>query len=496
VDCDQYTRQFFADKGQPQPEGNLLHMIPKDPYFQRRKAAEEKISLKVPDDRRERFINFNRKVLRFYCQWDDRAAIYGERRPYILHLYLEDDTVEICEVKLPNDGRDGFSKLLRRQKLPKDNQGLQDIGAPPLPRPPPVPPVPRPCIAACAGAGRGRSGLNAGATLGAGSNPTQFYTDADLRVGERISVFGRPFLIYDCDQFTRQHLAQKFGLHDVPDLTERIRTPFVPAPAREVPPPIGIGSDEDSLASMASLIPRPPRRDEAKLMTYAGKALRFLGQLANPASPEDVDRKFIIGFWLADDSISIFEPPQQNSGIVGGKFLERMVRNNPETGKRFTFKDFVVGGTIKVNCYEFKLVDVDAFSKKFIDTGGTTLRSSLYKSSPLDIMQNLQKRYEEAKEALRAAFHVMDEDRSGNITHSEFIQSLELLHYDIEEEDAEPLLIWFDPDWKGYISYADFCDAIIRAAKFPAFLKQYALEKSTNRNQPAPASQVLNTDAP
>ena len=367
---------------------------------------------------------------------------------------------------------------------------------PPLPRPPPVPPVPRPCIAACAGAGRGRSGLNAGATLGAGSNPTQFYTDADLRVGERISVFGRPFLIYDCDQFTRQHLAQKFGLHDVPDLTERIRTPFVPAPAREVPPPIGIGSDEDSLASMASLIPRPPRRDEAKLMTYAGKALRFLGQLANPASPEDVDRKFIIGFWLADDSISIFEPPQQNSGIVGGKFLERMVRNNPETGKRFTFKDFVVGGTIKVNCYEFKLVDVDAFSKKFIDTGGTTLRSSLYKSSPLDIMQNLQKRYEEAKEALRAAFHVMDEDRSGNITHSEFIQSLELLHYDIEEEDAEPLLIWFDPDWKGYISYADFCDAIIRAAKFPAFLKQYALEKSTNRNQPAPASQVLNTDAP
>ena len=260
--------------------------------------------------------------------------------------------------------------------------------------------------------------------------------------------------------------------------------------------PIGIGSDEDSLASMASLIPRPPRRDEAKLMTYAGKALRFLGQLANPASPEDVDRKFIIGFWLADDSISIFEPPQQNSGIVGGKFLERMVRNNPETGKRFTFKDFVVGGTIKVNCYEFKLVDVDAFSKKFIGTGGTTLRSSLYKSSPLDIMQNLQKRYEEAKEALRAAFHVMDEDRSGNITHSEFIQSLELLHYDIEEEDAEPLLIWFDPDWKGYISYADFCDAIIRAAKFPAFLKQYALEKSTNRNQPAPASQVLNTDAP
>ena len=67
MDCDQYTRQFFADKGQPQPEGNLLHMIPKDPYFQRRKAAEEKISLKVPDDRRERFINSS-----------DKCAIIGD----------------------------------------------------------------------------------------------------------------------------------------------------------------------------------------------------------------------------------------------------------------------------------------------------------------------------------------------------------------------------------------------------------------------------------
>jgi hypothetical protein len=159
VDCDQYTRQFFADKGQPQPEGNLLHMIPKDPYFQRRKAAEEKISLKVPDDRRERFINFNRKVLRFYCQWDDRAAIYGERRPYILHLYLEDDTVEICEVKLPNDGRDGFSKLLRRQKLPKDNQGLQDIGAPPLPSLPSLPSRPSLALALQPARALGKAGV-------------------------------------------------------------------------------------------------------------------------------------------------------------------------------------------------------------------------------------------------------------------------------------------------------------------------------------------------
>ncbi|KAJ1477835.1 hypothetical protein T484DRAFT_1819789, partial [Baffinella frigidus] len=36
-----------------------------------------------------------------------------------------------------------------------------------------------------------------------GSGPARFYTDANLRVGERISVFGQPFLIYDSDDFTR-----------------------------------------------------------------------------------------------------------------------------------------------------------------------------------------------------------------------------------------------------------------------------------------------------
>lgn len=39
------------------------------------------------------------KVLRFFCVWDDRGGLFGDRRPYVVHYYLEDDTVEINEVK-------------------------------------------------------------------------------------------------------------------------------------------------------------------------------------------------------------------------------------------------------------------------------------------------------------------------------------------------------------------------------------------------------------
>ena len=146
--CDAFTRDYYATKGMPQGEPLA---IPKDPYFMRRKAAEEKVALKVPNDQRQRFLAFNRKVLRFYCLWDDRNSIYGERRPFVLHFYLEDDTVEVCEVHLPNDGRDSFPKMLRRQKLPfDDREALQDIG----------------------------------------SVPTRFYTDKDFQIGARIRVFG------------------------------------------------------------------------------------------------------------------------------------------------------------------------------------------------------------------------------------------------------------------------------------------------------------------
>jgi DUF1126 PH-like domain len=39
------------------------------------------------------------QVLRFFCVWDDRVSLLGDRRPYRLHYFLEDDTVEVLEVR-------------------------------------------------------------------------------------------------------------------------------------------------------------------------------------------------------------------------------------------------------------------------------------------------------------------------------------------------------------------------------------------------------------
>ena len=41
--------------------------------------------------------------------------------------------------------------------------------------------------------------------------------------------------------------------------------------------------------------------------------LRFVAQL-DTTRPIDLDRRFIIFYYLSDDTISIFEPPMRNSG--------------------------------------------------------------------------------------------------------------------------------------------------------------------------------------
>lgn len=70
-------------------------------------------------DTLKRFLQFDGKVLRFFCLWDDSHSLFGDRRELVLHYFLSDDTIEIRELLSLNSGRDAMSSFLRRGKLPK-----------------------------------------------------------------------------------------------------------------------------------------------------------------------------------------------------------------------------------------------------------------------------------------------------------------------------------------------------------------------------------------
>ncbi|KAJ1546207.1 EF-hand domain-containing protein 1, partial [Cladochytrium tenue] len=118
VSCDEFTERYMLET-----EGIRLSPVehmPDDPYqASRTRPARGRTLAERKDDRLRRFLENDRKVLRFFCVWDDRDSMFGEAREFVLHYYLVDDCVEVREVQKPNDGRDPFPILLRKQRLPK-----------------------------------------------------------------------------------------------------------------------------------------------------------------------------------------------------------------------------------------------------------------------------------------------------------------------------------------------------------------------------------------
>merc|ERR1712182_155590 len=186
----------------------------------------------------------------------------------------------------------------------------------------------------------------------------------DIEVGKSIPVYGRDFFIYDCDDSTKEFI-EKFSGNvvtpvNVPD-EEKVHLQLL------YPPHNGFGGDADSLGSCLNLRPKPPRKDLVKLMTNSDRILRYEAFPENKV-PEDSNRKFIIGIYLADDTVAVWEVRQRNSGCVEGKFRERGMTVNPATGKNFRPGDFFVGGLVSLSAMPFRIVRADEYTLKYMES--------------------------------------------------------------------------------------------------------------------------------
>ena len=232
---------------------------PSDPYEEHRKELASRMVSSHPRDvthTLKKFLEHDRHVLRFYCLWDDSLSMFGEARRMVMHYFLADDTVEIFEQVPHNSGRDRRSTgFLRRGKLPKDPSLFH-------------PESPNPHI-------------------------VDYFTDRDFEIGTVIPVYGRKFVICDCDEFTRNHyLDNGITLEDPITFNEHDDGNILDA-MTNIPPYNGYGSEEDSMGSCTSLIPKPPKKDFKKLMAFDRVVLRFESSLVSNR-PVDHGRRFII----------------------------------------------------------------------------------------------------------------------------------------------------------------------------------------------------------
>lgn len=133
-----------------------------------------------------------------------------------------------------------------------------------------------------------------------------------------------------------------------------------------MPPYNGFGNEVDSLGYIYDLIPKKPKGDFFKSVDNDKKILRYTAKF-NTRVPEDVERRFIISFYLSDDSISIYEPAVKNSGIIEGPFLRRnKYKNVDKNDTLITPTDLPIGGSVRINGFSYQLLSCDEYTAKYL----------------------------------------------------------------------------------------------------------------------------------
>jgi Ca2+-binding EF-hand superfamily protein len=268
-----------------------------------------------------------------------------------------------------------------------------------------------------------------------------------------LNVFGRLIKICDYDAFTREYLAKKFGVTDYRPIDYTI--PAKPKVAREPPPYNGFGDEEDSLGSCQRLDLKPPKKDGVRFAKFGNSGVKFVMKLDNGVATDDI-RRFVLTCFLADDTICIFEPVQRNSGIVGGKFLQRQKVKKPD-GTPFVAKDFFVGCRTVINGFPFIVTATDERSLSYMEHNPNDFPQSHVGR----VTEKLRAYLSSSRSGLADALLRADQSHTGTVNFDELKGIVRSHNVGLTDHELLTLLRHFDRHGDAYISFGEFISRVM-----------------------------------
>ncbi|KAG3010564.1 hypothetical protein JG687_00008778 [Phytophthora cactorum] len=384
VDCDAATRSFYSEAlgetletPRMYPDESNSRMNEVDELKNQLRERTRAIGASKAEATRK-FHDLSQKVLRFYASWRDDHPLYPETRYFIVHYYLCDDTVEVIEDRDRNRerGRGHFSVLLSRRKLAResDTETRQQNGD---------------------------------------DGTSYFITDRDLRCGEWINVFSRQLLLEDCDAFTRGYYLETHGVTqekfdppspETPETAAKWQ-PFRAAQDPQVPlasngrGTSGYSVNNNNSSMQGRLVaPIPGGQSHSSVTPLCqyddldGKQLRFRARFQGlPRGDLNAQREFVVTYFLEDETLAVFEPRVRNSGVLGGRFLDRArFRKDPKLVQNtmawdqgvplhYQASDLYVGAvlTFEFSPYQrLQLVEADSQTLSFCESHPEVFRFS------------------------------------------------------------------------------------------------------------------------
>lgn len=427
-DADEFTRRFFECRGSPLAAAlqvpvdafALSHVRPPRAHDVLSIAATSALNIMLtPEQVRatQQFLAHDREVLRCDCTWDDREKLYGQVHYLTLYYFLSDSSIALVEKETQNSGRDPFPNFFRRQRIaiPKDPSGKFD------------------------------SSDYASVAFKENKN-TVYYSDKDIRIGNVLHICNRDILIHDYNQYTREYLAKTFGITEYKPIPGAIPPPFVPP-----------GAVHRELTTAELGAQKEKKIQEIRRRRFENSSVKFLASLDNGIYEDEI-RRFVVTVYPADNTVSIYEPIIRNSGIVGGKFLNRQQVMHQDGKLPYRPDEFYVGARLLLNAHPFLFLATNDYSLDYMEINMEDFsRSHINK-----IVHKLQAMLRSKQTGLAEAFS--EADRNTNkcgLQMSVFMDIMKKLDLDVSEQEILTVLRYFDKNGESYVSYEEVAARIL-----------------------------------
>lgn len=132
-------------------------------------------------------------------------------------------------------------------------------------------------------------------------------------------MYGREIILINCDEYTKEYYRKKYGFEDFTPLQKPIvngghHDKAIMDDERILSVFNGWGTHEDSEGNCKTVEPKPPQIDFNKFIKLDGYLLRFGAKMISKIK-ENMERIFIITYYLSNDTISVYELTVRNSGF-------------------------------------------------------------------------------------------------------------------------------------------------------------------------------------
>ena len=252
-----------------------------------------------------------------------------------------------------------------------------------------------------------------------------YFDPSNLRVGSVVDVYSRKFLLLECDQAASEYYRAQGTPQEIVKLVT-VEEHIVHEIPRQGDGFLPIGGPEDTLSTVFGQ-PHVSKMDKKSksISKSQSRQLRCKIKIMSKSSI-DSSRPLQLIFYLADDSLQIYEEVVRNSGIGGGNYLKRgrYINSLPPSGeepRRFRPTDIFLGNVFCINGQEMQVVNMDLGTLQYCEANA----SDYPMSDTFKIMLRMEELITRSRLDLRESFMALDSCQEGWLNEAIFVSALD-----------------------------------------------------------------------